>query len=219
MNGIHDMGGMQDMGPVHAERDEPVFHAPWERRMFALFNATDIPWPLIRTQIELIPPADYLRMSYYEKWLAAFVPLVTQAGVVTAAEVQSGKPLDASTRKWRVLRAAEVANWIVPDSRAGEKQHVASRFQVGQRVRARLLNPTGHTRLPRYIRGKNGIVTADRGIELNQDALAQGLGKKPQHVYAVRFSAREVWGAQANERDSIYLDLWDDHLEPAHADT
>ena len=84
MNGAHDMGGMQDMGPIEHEKSAPIFHADWERRAFALFNSTDVKWSYRRTQIELIPPADYLRMSYYEKWLAALPLVLIKSGMVTA---------------------------------------------------------------------------------------------------------------------------------------
>ena len=164
MNGIHDMGGMQDMGPVTRERDEPVFHAPWERRIFALFNAVDFSQPVVRSQIESIPPADYLRVSYYERWLAALVPLLTHAGMVTPAEIESGKASGAPTKPWHVLSAAEVATWTAPESYSGPKLTAVARFQVGQRVRARNMNPVGHTRLPRYVRGKTGSIVRDGGV-------------------------------------------------------
>jgi nitrile hydratase subunit beta len=215
VNGIHDMGGMQDMGPIRREKDEPVFHAPWERRMFALLNAMDLDWPIIRSQIDLIPPADYLRMSYYEKWLTALGPLVTKAGMVTQAEIESGKATAVPSKKWHVLSVAEVATWIVPGSDTSAKPTATARFQVGQRVRAMNINPAGHTRLPRYARGRVGTIERDGGADVFPDAVAQGLDKKPQHVYSVRFAARELWGNQANTRDSVYADLWEDYLEPA----
>jgi nitrile hydratase beta subunit len=215
MNGIHDMGGMQDMGPMRIEKDEPSFHAPWERRMFALFNALDTTWPVLRSQIELIPPADYLHMSYYEKWLAAIGPVVTKTGMVTPAELESGKAMGTAAGKWHVVTVAEVATWIVPGSETSAKRTAAARFQVGQRVRARNMNPVGHTRLPRYARGKIGTIARDCGVDVFPDAVAQGLGEKLQHVYSVRFAAQELWGAQASRIDSVYADLWDDYLEPA----
>ena len=215
MNGIHDMGGMQDMGPVQVESNEPVFHMPWERRMFALFNAVDLPWPVLRSGIESIPPADYLRMSYYEKWLTALGPLLTKAGMVTVAEIESAKAITAPTKKSHVLSVAEVATWILPDSDATPKAAVDARFQVGQRIRALNMNPVGHTRLPRYARGKIGTIAGDSGVESLQDAVAQGLAAKPQHVYTVRFAAQELWGEQANQRDSVYVAMWEEYLEPA----
>lgn len=88
-------------------------------------------------------------------------------------------------------------------------------FHAGERVRARNINPAGHTRLPRYVRGKQGTIERDRGVFHFNDSYVQGLGKKPQHVYSVRFAARELWGRDAPVADSVYLDLWDDHLEAA----
>jgi nitrile hydratase beta subunit len=214
MNGIHDMGGMQDMGPVRREKDEPVFHAPWEKRMFALFNAVDLEWPVRRSQIDLIPPADYLRVSYYERWLAALGPLLTKAGMVTQAEIDSGQAVGEPSKKWHVLSVADVATWIVPGSEAGAKPAATARFRVGQRVRAKNMNPVGHTRLPRYARGKIGSIARDGGVDVFPDAAVQGLDNK-QHVYSVRFDARELWGSQAHVSDSVYADLWEDYLEPA----
>ena len=68
------------------------------------------------------------------------------------------------------------------------------RFKLGQSVRARNINPVGHTRLPRYARGKRGMIDQDYGGFVFPDTNAQFLGEKPQHVYSVRFAAREFWG-------------------------
>jgi nitrile hydratase len=92
---------------------------------------------------------------------------------------------------------------------------VAPRFQLGQRVHARNINPVGHTRLPRYARGKTGTIHRDHGVFVFPDTNAQLLGEKPQHVYSVRFAARELWGEQSPVQDSVYVDMWDDYLEPA----
>ena len=214
MNGAHDMGGMQDMGSIAPQTDEPIFHADWERRMFALFNAVDVAWPYRRTQIELIPPADYLRMSYYEKWLAALPQILTKTGMASAAEIESGKASGTNTQ-WHVLTVAEVAMWNVPEAATTERIAAPTQLHVGQRVRARNLNPVGHTRLPRYLRGKIGTIARDGGIEELQDTEIQGLGPKQQHVYTVRFAARELWGDQASPHDCVYADLWEGHLESA----
>ena len=217
MNGIHDMGGMQDMGPVPLPINEPQFHAAWEKRMFALMVALDVPAPVVRYNIELIPPADYLRLAYFEKWLAALGPIVTSAGVVTPDEIRSGRPLDPSTKKWHVLSVADVAASIAPQPPSDDVSTPPAVFRVGQSVRARDINPLGHTRLPRYVRGKNGTVTRDCGIDAFPDTVVSGAGKKPQHFYSVRFAATDLWGDQASASDFIYLDLWEDYLEPAHA--
>lgn len=213
MNGAHDMGGMQDMGPIRPEHNEPVFHTEWERRVFALFNAVDVEWPYRRTQIELIPPADYLRMSYYERWLTVLPQILIKTGMATPAEIESGKAVGGAAAGHHVLTVAEVASWNVPDT--SPKLTATAHFHAGQRVRARTLNPVGHTRLPRYVRGKIGTIERDGDVEELQDTDVQGLGPKQQHVYTVRFAARELWGDQANPHDYVYAALWEGYLESA----
>jgi nitrile hydratase beta subunit len=219
MNGVHDMGGMQDMGAVEREQHEPVFHEPWEGRVFAMNRALGAwrKWNLdaSRHSRELIPPSEYLSMSYYEKWLAGLIELAAKSGLVTHAEIDSGEPQAGSSRATPPLTAEMVPAMIAQGSPAKRDVPAAARFKPGQRVRARNINPTGHTRLPRYARGKIGTVERDHGIFVFPDTNAHFLGEKPQHVYAVRFMARELWGDQASARDTVYVDLWDDHLEPA----
>ncbi len=213
MNSIHDMGGMQNMGPLQYEKNEPVFHSDWERRVYAMVWATDFP-PSFRYQIEQIPPAEYLRMSYYEKWLTAFVALMLKHGMITPSELETGKPV-AGTRKGELLTAAQVPVKLTKRYPRIQNVAVAPRFQVGQAVRARNMNPITHTRLPRYTRGKKGTIERDHGVFNFEDTASQQLDKKPQHVYTVRFTARELWGEEASRNDSVYVDMWDDYLEPA----
>lgn len=219
MNGIHDMGGMQDMGAIQYEKNEPVFHAAWEGRAFALNLAAGAwrKWNIDagRHQIELLPPADYLRMSYYEKWTERLVQLLVNTGLVTREEIESGKPAPDSVKATPPLTAEKVSSIL--RSGAGAKRDVpaAARFRVGQQVRARNMHPAGHTRLPRYARGKSGTIHLDHGVYVFPDTNAHFQGEKPQHVYSVRFAARELWGDQASPRDAVYVDLWDGHLEPA----
>jgi nitrile hydratase beta subunit len=213
MNGVHDMGGLQDMAPMRREHDEPVFHAEWERRIFALFNAVDVEWPYRRYQIELIPPADYLHMSYYEKWLMALPQILIDTAMATPAEIESGKAVGGASAGHHVLTVAEVATWNVPDS--SPKPTATAHFHTGQRVRGRNMNPVSHTRLPRYVRGKIGTIARDCDVEELQDSDILGLGPKQQHVYSVRFTARELWGEQASPRDCVYVDMWEGYLESA----
>jgi nitrile hydratase len=207
------MGGMQDMGPIRPEHNEPVFHTEWERRVFALFSAVDVEWPYRRTQIELIAPADYLRMSYYERWLTVLPQILIKTGMATPAEIESGKAVGGAATGHHVLTVAEVASWNVPDT--SPKLTATAHFHAGQRVRARNLNPVGHTRLPRYVRGKIGTIERDGDVEELQDSDIHGLGPKQQHVYTVRFAARELWGDQANPHDYMYAALWEGYLESA----
>jgi len=219
MNGMHDMGGMHGMGPIHNERNEPVFHEPWEGRTYGLLFAMGAfgKWTLdaLRHQIELISPADYLRMRYYEKWIAALVELMVKTGLVTRAEVESGTAAQGSPKMSPALTAEKVPIMVANGDPASRNVPGAPRFQTGQRVRARNMHPVGHTRLPRYVRAKLGTIDRNHGVFVFPDTNAHGLGEKPQHVYSVRFTARELWGQQAAPRDTVYVDLWDDYLEPA----
>ena len=219
MNGVHDMGGQQNMGPVHYERDEPVFHEAWEGRVWALNRALAAwrKWNIDagRHALELFPPADYLRMSYYERWLVRLEAQVVTYGLVTREEAASGTPAAGSPRAtppFTMASAARVLNRGIASSR---EPAIQPRFAVGQQVRARNIHPTGHTRLPRYARGKTGVITRDHGVYIFADTNAHFQGEHRQHVYSVRFAARELWGAQASPRDTVQIDLWDDHLESA----
>ncbi len=219
MNGVHDMGGMHGMGPIRREQDEPVFHAPWEARVFALRRAAGAwrRWNIDagRYEIERIPAADYLRMSYYERWFASLDALLVKRGLVTRTEVESGRPAPGSSKAVPLLTAEKVPSMLRTGALASRDVPVVPRFEVGQRVRARNMHPTGHTRLPRYARGKLGTIVRDHGVYVFPDTNAQFLGENPQHVYSVRFSARELWGERAAPRDAVYIDMWDDYLERA----
>jgi nitrile hydratase subunit beta len=219
MNGIHDMGGMQDMGPIPIEKNAPVFHEPWEARSYALIDACFGLMPKNfppRFAIEQIPPADYLRMSYYERFVAALESLLLKAGVITAEELASGKPAPGSLKATPALPASKVAAMMDEDDTSRLNVAVDPRFKVGQQVRSRMINPAGHTRLPRYARGKTGTIVHDEGVFALEDSDAAGLQSgKPQRVYSVRFTARELWGDEASPHDAVYMDMWDDYLEHA----
>ena len=219
MNGVHDMGGQQDMGPVVYEKDEPVFHASWEARIYALNRAMRAlrKWSLDtdRHALELMSPVDYLRMSYYERWLYRLEAQVVQYGLVSREEFESGQPAPGSTKASPPLTLATSDRWLDRGIASSADPRVRPLFKVSQRVRARNINPTSHTRLPRYARGKTGVIVRDHGVYLFPDSNAHFQGEKRQHVYSVRFAARELWGASASPRDSVHLDLWDDYLERA----
>jgi nitrile hydratase beta subunit len=220
MNGVHDMGGMEGMGPVRPETNEPVFHEAWEARVYVLTRAIGAwrKWNIDtgRFYIERIAPADYLRMSYYEKWLTRLVELLVETGMVSRNEIETGVPTPGSPKLSPPLHADRVPLAALNrDIESSHEPSVRPRFKVGQRVRARNLHPTGHTRLPRYARAKIGRIVRDHGVYNFPDTNSDGRGPKRQHVYSVRFTARELWGERASPRDFVHLDLWDDYLEHA----
>jgi nitrile hydratase beta subunit len=219
MNGVHDMGGVHGMGPIQVEKDEPVFHEPWEGRLFALRRAMGAwrKWNIdvTRHEIELVAPAEYLRLSYYARQFVAFLPMLVKSGLVRQSEIESRIPAEGQSKATPALTVEKALTLVAKGVPTSRDMPVAPRFQLGQRVRARNVHPVGHTRLPRYARGKTGTVNRDHGVFVFPDTNAHLLGEKPQHVYSVRFAARELWGDQAAPQDSVYLDLWDDYLEPA----
>ncbi|HTI42943.1 MAG TPA: nitrile hydratase subunit beta [Vicinamibacterales bacterium] len=219
MNGVHDMGGMHGMGPIQLEKNEPVFHARWEARVFALNRLVGAwgKWNIdaSRHVKELIPPAEYFRISYYEKFLVGMTELLVNSGLVTRAELESGKPARDSKKMSPPLTVDKVPLFVAKGVPASRNVPVEAKFRVGQRVRARNLNPTGHTRLPRYARGKPGTIERDHGVFVFPDTNAHFLGENPQHLYSVRFAARDLWGDEAAPQDAVYVNLWDSHLEPA----
>jgi nitrile hydratase beta subunit len=219
MNGIHDMGGMQDMGPVQHEKEEPVFHAAWEGRILGIDRSLRAvgKWNLDawRYQLELLPPADYLNMTYYERWLQINEQLVVKHGLVTPKELATGTAEPGSAKATPALTAAVAAGQLGRGIPSSHDHAVPPQFRVGQRVRARNINPTGHTRLPRYVRGKAGTIARDHGVYTFPDTNAHFQGENRQHVYSVRFPAPELWGEHASPRDSVHLDMWDNYLEHA----
>ena len=219
MNGVHDMGGMQDMGPVKAERNEPVFHHSWEGRIFALRRAMGAwrKWNIdaSRYAVELVPPVDYLRLSYYERQFVAFLEMLVEHKFVTPEELQIGAPAAGTPIATPALTVEKAKALIAKGVPVKRDLPIAPRFQPGQKIRTLNLNPTTHTRLPRYARDKSGTIEGDHGVFVFPDTNATFLGEHPQHLYSVRFAARELWGPQASLNDSVYLDMWDAYLEPA----
>lgn len=219
MNGVHDMGGMHGMGSVQPEWDEPVFHHRWEARVFAIVRAMGAfgRWNIdaSRNQRELIPAAEQLRMSYYERWLAGLAELLVRHGFLTPGELATGKPEQGMSKLTPAMPVDKVSGFIARGSPASRAATRTPRFQPGQRVRARNLNPVGHTRLPRYVRGKSGIVDRVHGVFVFPDTNAHFRGENPQHLYSVRFGADELWGDDAARRDAVYVDLWESYLDAA----
>jgi nitrile hydratase subunit beta len=222
VNGIHDMGGMQDMGPIDYDPHEPVFHETWEGRVWALMRTTGGFGPArrrnFRYELEILPPADYLRMSYYERFFKTLVDRLLSGNAITRTELDSGHPDAGSPRATPPVTPAVVdAQLARRGSLRRDDVRVKPRFKIGQHVRARNMNPVGHTRLPRYVRARRGTIVRDHGVFNLQDTDADGYapGAKPQHVYTVRFSARELWGDHVSVRDSVCADLWEDYLEHA----
>jgi nitrile hydratase len=199
--------------------DEPLFHSPWEARALALVLASGAwgRWTLdeSRHRRERIPGPDYLRMSYYEKWIAGLTGVLEDSGLVTAVELASGRPDPESPARQPPLTADRVAAALAAGGPVDRPCDRAPIFSVGDTVRARNMHPVGHTRLPRYARGRRGAVSAYHGTHVFPDTNAHGLGEQPQPLYQVRFEASELWGGAVALRSAVYIDLWEDYLDAA----
>jgi nitrile hydratase len=216
MNGAHDMGGMMGFGPVIPEKNEPVFHAPWERRAFAITLAmAPGNWNLdqSRSAREQMHPAEYLAKTYYEIWIVGLERLMAERGLVTADEVAAGKSLHTAKPMPNLLTEDRVAAALSRGSPTVRPATTSQRFQVGDPVRARNIHPASHTRLPRYVRGHAGTVTHVHGVHVFPDTNCEGR-EDPQWLYTVRFAARELWGEAADPTSSVSVDAWESYLEP-----
>jgi nitrile hydratase len=218
MNGVHDMGGMHGFGAVKPEKDEPVFHASWEGRVFAMQRATGLLgyWNIDmgRAAVEKLPPHIYLGVSYYEKWERGLESRLVSFGLVGADEIESGHALHPAKPVKRKLAAAEVDNALQRGSYYRQAQAPAQ-FQPGAKVRTKNINPTSHTRLPRYARDRVGTVEAIRGCHVFPDSVVLGKGEDPQWLYTVVFDGKELWGEQAAPGLKVSIEAFEPYLEPA----
>lgn len=219
MNGAHDMGGMHGFGPVEPELSEPVFHAEWERRAFALTLAMAMPggWNIDMSRFarENRPPAEYLSMSYYQVWFAALETMLAERGLVSTDEVDAGHALHAAKPVKRTLSPGDVAQVLYRGAPTEREPKTAARFKAGDKVRAKTINPRAHTRLPRYVRGHMGTIERVIGCHVFPDSNATGAGENPQWLYTVRFEACELWGEGADPTVKVSVDAWEPYLEPA----
>lgn len=207
-----------NLGPILPEPEALRFHAGWERRALGITLAAGAlgRWTLdeARNARESLPWGTYFSASYYEIWIRALEVLLQRHGLVTAAELASGEA-DPATPHPRRLAPEAVAPTLARGGPADRPIGTPPRFACGQRVRARNMHPAHHTRLPRYVRGHEGVVTAVHGGFVLPDSNAHGAGEQPQRLYTVRFEGGTLWGGGAEPGSSVSIDAWESYLEPA----
>ena len=210
MNGVHDFGGMHGYGPVDPEPGEPPFHAEWEKRALALTLAMGATgqWniDMSRSARESLPPLRYLSSSYYEIWIAGLEKLMLERGLVSAAEIEAGHALEPARPVARVLKAQDVGAVLSRGSPTERPASAPARFAVGDEVRMRNDHPRGHTRLPRYVRGRRGRIEAVRGCHVFADTHAARFDEAPQWLYTVSFAGTELWGEGADPQLRVSVD-------------
>jgi len=220
MNGIHDCGGMQGLGTLYYSETEPVFRQPWEGRVLAMslaeYYAKNAELTVgFRPPIESIPALDYLGMNYFEIWFTALVERLVGSGLITREELKVGRSLATPEKKATPASPEEAVLGLLKPDDEYRSDIKKPRYKMGAPVKARNFNPMTHTRLPRYVRGKAGTVVRQHGTYVFPDTDEYNLGENPNHVYCVKFSARELWGKEASPKDFVYVDLWEKYLDPA----
>lgn len=221
MNGLHDVGGMHGFGPIEIDPNEPVFHEPWEGRTFALLLAMGSHYRMTldrsRFLMESFPPFDRVALGYYERWVNRLMLVGEMKGVLTADEVaacKAGKIPDAGAVKAKPVSKADLEGLFNTIRSSTRPISAPAAFAIGQTVRAKEMNPKGHTRIPRYVRGKLGVVVSDHGGHVFPDTNALDPPREdPCRLYTVKFAATGLWGNEVNRRDSVCVDLWERYLE------
>lgn len=219
MNGAQDLGGQMGFGAIAPEADEPLFHADWEKRAMGVTIACGAfgAWTLdeSRHARESLPPAAYYNSSYYEVWARALTDLLLRHGFVTEAELEAGHEMVPGATPKAVLKAIDVPAML---ARGGPVERTPDRepsFAVGDTVRTAVIHPRGHTRLPRYARGKTGRIEAVRGFHVFPDTNADGRGEHPQWLYTIAFKGSELWGREGDPGLVVSIDAWESYLERA----
>jgi nitrile hydratase subunit beta len=219
MNGPQDLGGQMGFGPVAPDRNEPLFHAPWEPRALALTVAGGAMghWTIDESRHvrESLPPAIYYGITYYEIWFRALSALLVRHGFLSEAELASGTVSAPRREPNRVPTADLMRNVLAKGGPTARPVATPARYHVGERVRTIVEHREGHTRLPRYARGKVGVVALIHGGHVFPDTNAHGGGEAPQWLYTVAFDGSELWGRGADPNLNVSIDAWESYLEPA----
>jgi len=212
------MGGMHGFGPVEIEPGEPVFHERWEARVFgmSLLSGLRVGGNIDarRHGLERLDPVSYLRNGYYGRWLARLEATLREVGVLAPGELEaraSGQKLAAAALPRLPAFPVPAPPPAHPFLRAVEREPAS---RAGDRVRTRNHQPPGHTRLTAYARARRGAVARVYPACVLPDTNAHFQGEHPQHVYAVRFEARELWGESAEPGTCVHLDCFESYLEP-----
>jgi len=162
---------------------------------------------------ELMNPADYLTRPYFDQWTQTYGAMMVNTGWATVEEVASGKSSQAIEGLRTPINAEQALDYVVTSRKFDAEISAKPKYRLEQQVHTITAVPTGHTRLPAYARGHNGIVIAHHGAHIMPDAMALN-DKKHEHLYTVEFSCADLWPESKGSADSVTLDLWESYLEP-----
>jgi nitrile hydratase beta subunit len=219
-SGVADLGGAEGWGAApEVDPNEPVFKEEWEGRAFALallsmrLSGTNL--DAFRHAMNRLDSEHYFDDGYYGRWLYGAENLLMDSNIIVPGTVEA--------------RAANIAGGHVeePPSPEPHKPDYAptaagsirvidapQRFRVGQRVRARVMQSPGHTRLQRYTQGHVGTVAIVEPAQVLPDTHAHFIAENAQWVYTVSFDSQELFGP-SSERFTLNTDLYEDYMEDA----
>ncbi|MCS4096687.1 nitrile hydratase subunit beta [Rhizobium sp. BK176] len=218
MDGVHDIGGRQGFGPVPNKEDGEPFNAEWETRAFgivqssALGSGWTIDW--FRHCRELIVPTDYLTRPYFDQWITTLAAQLVDEGYLTLQEIRSGASFFVPKPAYPADTAEASRAYVKEPKSYAREMSATALFAPGDSVRCSSLGSAGHTRLPGYVRGRQGVVHAHHGGHVLPDASAHG-STKAEHLYTVGFEASKLWPEAEHAIDQVFVDLWESYLEPA----
>ena len=221
MDTIADMGGTEGWGPVFPPRvDEPVFPEPWQARAFALTLLSNQlaggNVDAFRHAIERLDQTAYLDDGYFGRWLNGAELMLTENALLAPGAIHA---------RARNLRGEQVDEPPMPEPAVGEHHppaadgslrtvDAAPAFAPGDVVRAKNTSPAGHTRLPRYVRGRTGVVALTQPAFVFPDTNADFEGENPQYVYTVNFDSHELWGADTDADPFVLtIEMFESYLE------
>ncbi len=215
MNSTHDLGGTHGHGPI--DQSQIVdFKDDWERKVFGMTLACGMlgKWNLDESRYarETMQPGDYLNSTYYEHWLHGLEVLLLQKGLISEQELNSGNSKNREDNM--AVFADQIPSILGKGAPVSMKTNQKPMFKANQAVLVRNFNPKSHTRAPRYIRGRQGVVVHHHGAHIFADQHAKTGEKVPVHLYCVRFEAEEVWGTEDAESGvALHLDLFESYLD------
>ena len=218
MDGVHDLGGKPGFGRVSRSGSAYPFHERWHASVFAMvgIGARSGAWTntdRFRHAVERIDPEAYLHHGYYGRWLGGLEILLEEQAVVLRAEIDKkvlefgGNPNDLVA-----ARPASRPDRMGPlPSGPGSDRDIAAgpKFLKGDCVITQEQVTSGHTRLPAYARGKQGVILNSHGGWVFPDTNAHGSGEQPKYLYTVRFSSEVLWNRSGF---SVCLDLFEPYL-------
>ena len=164
---------------------------------------------------EVLPPHIYLAATYYQKWFLGLRNMLLERGFISTDELEKGHALHPAKPLKRGKFEMKDVERVLNRGKFGRKTETQPKFKIGDKVRCKNINPTTHTRLPRYVRGHVGVVERNHGTHVFPDTVSIDGTENPQWLYTVVFTSQELWGADADPTLKVSIDAFEPYLDPA----